>query len=193
MPLVGEVPPPPPSTRTRKTSAAKTTTPITSPNTPPEPSKLATRTTTLMEFAGIAQGVALMTGNFADAETIENHAGNLLTAVAKLGDVHENFGAWLDKTEGMGPYFALFAAAVPMALQFMANHNRIDASRVRFGGLQDPAVLENRQRSKVAYAQAEMIRQQREAQEQAHMAQQKLREEVEAFNSLAEQMNNASV
>jgi hypothetical protein len=183
MPLVGEVPPAPAAVRKRSTPTASAA-PKKSVESPTA-SKAVARTESLMEIAGIGQGIALMTGNFADAETIEMHARPLLSAVAKLGDIHPQFGESIDKAEFINPYLAVFAAAIPLTLQFMANHGRIDSRRARIAGIQDPTLLANRQSAKVAQAQAQMIREQREAAEEAQRAQASLQAEMEAFASMA--------
>lgn len=187
MPLVGEVPPPPPPASKRAPRTPSTST-SSKKLVDQHPSQAAERAKSLMELAGIAQGIALMTGNYADAETIEMHAGNFLTAVAKLGDVHPQFGESLDATKNVSPYVAVFAAAVPMALQFMANHNRIDSAKLSFGGIKNPKVLADRQAAKVMNANANMIAEQREAEMAARDAQARLQAEVQAMQSLAEEM-----
>lgn len=184
MPLVGEVPPPPPaktpSTRTRTASPKSTKLADQSP------SKIEERTKTLLEFASVGQGAMLMMGQYADAETVETFAPPFLSAVAKLGDTYPQLGESIDKAEGVGPIFAVFAAAVPMALQFMANHGRLDASKIGFGGIKDPAVLHNRQAAKVMQAQADMLSERRESEEAARAAQARMHSEVQAMQSLME-------
>lgn len=189
MPLVGTVPPPP---------ARRTVKP-----TPTAPKKLAdqkpadttikdNRIKTLAGYSEILQAGLLMFGQYADAETIDMHGGPLLTAVADLGDHHENFGATLDKADAFGPYMALAVAAIPMVMQFAANHGRIDASKVSFGGIVPPDQLAHRRQAKLMKAQADMIRQERLAQEDAVRAQQELQQEIQAFNALRSQ-ESASV
>lgn len=186
MPLVGEVPPPPPAKSSTPSRARSKSSPKLADI---KPSNKAARTETLLGLAGIGQGVCLMLGQYADAETIDMYGRPFLSAVAELGDVHPSFGESIDKADGIGPYFALFAAAVPMALQFMANHNRIDASKVSFGGLKDPSVLHNRQAAKVMNAQAAMMAERVQAEQDARAAEAAMHHQADAMRTLMEPVN----
>lgn len=186
MPLVGSVPPPPPAKRTPRTPSTPTKLADKKPTPAPDATVKAKRVATLTGYGEILQAGLLMFGQYADAETIDIHGGPLFSAVADLGDHHEAFGASLDKADVMGPYLALAVAAIPMVMQFSANHGRIDATKVSFGGIVPPEQLAHRRQAKLMKAQAEMIRREREAQEEAMRAQQALRAEIQAFNDLRE-------
>jgi hypothetical protein len=185
MPLVGSVPPPPPATRS-KTTAAKTPAKLSDVK-PADTKRREARVKTLDGYSQILQAGFLMTGQLADAETVDMHAPPLLGAIADIGDHHEGFGEALDRSDAFGPYLALAVAAIPMALQFMANHGRIDATKTSVGGILPPDQLANRRQVKLMKAQAEMIRQQRIAHEEAARAQAELQAEIEAYNSMAMQ------
>jgi hypothetical protein len=189
MPLVGSVPPPPPARSTRA-SSAKTPAKLADkkPAAPQDTERRDNRVKTLDGYSQILQAGCLMAGLHADAETIDMHAPPLLSAVADIGDHHQGFGEALDRSDAFGPYLALAVAAVPMVLQFMANHGRIDATKTSVGGIVPPDQLANRRQAKLAKAQAEMIRQQRVAQEEAYRAHQELQAEVRAYNEMAAQV-----
>jgi hypothetical protein len=182
MPLVGAVPPPPPARRAAKTTASAPK--KLAEQKPVDTSVKEARVKTLTGYSEILQAGLLMFGQYAQAETVEMHGAPLLSATADLGDHHPNFGATLDKADALGPYMALAVAAIPFMMQTMANYGRIDATKVSFGGIVPPEQLAQRRQAKLLKMQADMIRQQREAQEQNMRAQQEYRQEVEAFNAL---------
>jgi hypothetical protein len=186
MPLVGEVPPPPPRRAAKSTATApKKLADIK----PAEPSRKDARVATLKGYGEIAQACCLMFGLYADAETLELHSPPFLSAVADMGDHHEGFGASLDKADVLGPYMALAVAGIPMAMQLMANHGRIDATKVSFGGIVPPEQLAHRRQAKLMEAQAAMIRAQRMEKENAQRAEESLRQEIHAMQALnAEQV-----
>lgn len=184
MPLVGSVPPPPPPRRASKASSAPVKLADKKPAPTTDASIKAKRVATLDGYSQILQAGFLMVGWHADAETLDMHGGPLLSAVADLGDHHDQFGATLDKADVMGPYLALAVASIPLVMQFAANHGRIDATKVSIGGIVPPEQLANRRQAKLMKAQAEMIRKEREAQEEAMRAQESLRQEIDAFNSM---------
>jgi hypothetical protein len=190
MPLVGEVPAPPAKTRTPARSA---TPKKLADQKPVDTTKKEARVATLTGYSEILQAGLLMFGQFADAETLDLHGAPFLAAVADMGDHHEAFGASLDKADALGPYMALAVAAIPMVMQFMANHGRIDASKISFGGIVPPDQLMHRRQAKLMEAQAEMIRAERLAQEKAHRAQAELQQEIEAFQALKSQREPAGV
>jgi hypothetical protein len=183
MPLVGSVPPPPVKTPRTTTPRA----PKLADKKPLDTSVKEKRVATLTGYSEILQAGLLMFGQFADAETLDLHGAPFLAAVADMGDHHEAFGASLDKADALGPYMALAVAAIPMAMQFMANHGRIDASKVSFGGIVPPDQLMHRRQAKLMQAQAEMIRAERLAQEHARHAQEELQQEINAFQQLKQE------
>jgi hypothetical protein len=191
MPLVGEVPPPP-AARTARTSAAKSTSAKLAdkkPATPPDTTRRDARVATLDGYSQILQAGFLMVGWHADAETADMHGGPFLTAVADLGDHHQAFGEALDKSDAFGPYLALAVAAIPMTLQFMANHGRLDATKTNVGGIVPPDQLANQRQAKMMRAQAEMIRRQRLAEEDQMRAAQEYQLEMQAYHDLRNQAN----
>lgn len=184
MPLVGTVPPPP-----AKRAASKSAAPAKklAEQKPIDTTVKEKRLETLKGYSEILQAGFLMFGQFADAETIDIHGGPLLSAVADLGDHHEQFGATLDKADVLGPYMALAVASIPLVMQFAANHGRIDATKTSLGGVVPPEQLAHRRQAKLLKAQTDMIRAQRAAEEMNLEAQREYHEEVKAFQALRQE------
>jgi hypothetical protein len=173
MPLVGGPPPPPSTAPARK---PRTTTPKLADQTPPEPSRKEARSKILGGYSQIFEAGFLMFGQYADAETIHVHSPLLISPIADIADANESFGKTLDTAESVGPYMALALAALPMALQFMANHGRIDPARMSFGGIVSPDVMAANSQTRLMKAQALAIREQQQAREAALSAQQDLQQ-----------------
>jgi hypothetical protein len=85
---------------------------------------------------------SVMIGNYADAATLAEHGPGISTEVANLARENEQIGKWIDYLTQAGPYAGLITAVLPMALQLLANHKRIDHTKVP--GLTDPRVLETK-------------------------------------------------
>lgn len=64
-----------------------------------------------------------------DAATVTLHSGNIAEAVNETAQQDERIAAALDKMLEVGPYGALFAAMMPVALQIAANHGKIPANK----------------------------------------------------------------
>jgi len=91
----------------------------------------------------------VMIGKYADAAAIADHGPNISREAASLAQQNEKIGQWIDYLTEAGPYAGLITAVLPLALQLLANHGRIDHSKVP--GVSDPRVLETK-------IQAEMLR-----------------------------------
>lgn len=63
----------------------------------------------------------------ADAAALVLHAETLAEAVQQTAEAVPQFAAVLDRVLSVGPYGALLAAAMPLAVQLAANHNLIPA------------------------------------------------------------------
>lgn len=111
----------------------------------------------LQGYGQIAASICVMRGWYADAGAISVHAPPLLHEIAVLADTNESVGKLVDYLCAAGPYTALFAAALPLAMQLAANHGRIDATRTNVAGIVPPDVLDARVRHQIAEAQ-EMAR-----------------------------------
>lgn len=115
----------------------------------------------------------VMVGNYADAAAIGEHGPNISGELATLAAQNERIGTYIDYLTQAGPYAGLVTAVLPLALQLLANHKRIDYAKVP--GLTAPEVLEARvegEMRQVALAQMREQQAQKEAydREMAQMA-----------------------
>ena len=122
-------------------------------------------------LAQLFQGVCLMTGQYADAAAIGQHFPPVAMELAKVADTSDVVAKPIDFLIEIGPYGALIAAAMPLALQLMANHKMIDASRLGGQGVVPPEVLEAQMKAQVARMQAEAMQAQQMAIREAREAQ----------------------
>lgn len=88
-------------------------------------------------------------GWFADAAAIGIHGPKIAPEVAKIGDQVEQVGRILDMLTKTGPYTALIAAVLPLAVQIAVNHNVMKVPP-GMAGVMPPAALE-------AQIQAELV------------------------------------
>jgi hypothetical protein len=102
----------------------------------------------------------VMVGNYADAAAVAEHGDNISREVATLARQNESVAKYIDYLTQAGPYAGLVTACLPLVLQLLANHKRIDYSKVP--GLTAPEVLEAKIASQM---KAAAIQQMREAQE----------------------------
>jgi hypothetical protein len=142
---------PKPKAPTRKAPAAK-------PG--PPPSQNEARKNGLAGYAQIGQLFCGIRGAHADAETIRMYGPDMCGAIADMADEDENIARGIDFLCAGGPYTALLAAAVPMAFQFAANHNRIAPDAMP--GLEDPALLASRYRDRLRRVREAAEKEQRE-------------------------------
>lgn len=95
----------------------------------------------------------VVTGNYADAAAIGMHSPTISSEVVKLGAQNDQVGKAIDYLNQVGPYAGLISAVMPLVLQLLANHQRLDASKVP--GLSDPRALEARVKAQMAQQAAE--------------------------------------
>jgi hypothetical protein len=148
---------PPRKSQARQKASAAT------PVTPNESLAVQRRYSGLCEIAQAGQGLCLLTGQFADAAAIGKHHEPPAREIAKLADRYEIVGKTVDLIIQVGPFTALVAACMPLALQLMANHRIVDASKLAGQGIVPPEVLEAQMTAEVMRMQAEAMREQQEA------------------------------
>lgn len=165
MPIDMRTVPPPKKAGTR--SAARTTV----ANDTPIETMADRRTKGLNGFGQLVQGGFLMFGQYADAATIGQHFPPLAREIANIADSNDYIAKGVDILIEVGPYTGLIAAALPMVLQFMANHRMIDASRMLGQGVVPPEVLDAQMRARVTQMQAEAMMAQKQALKAAQEAQ----------------------
>src|SRR5271155_3354255 len=87
---------------------------------------------------GIAQIVTaglILTKNYPDAGAVDMHAPDIAHEVAVLANDNEKVGNIVDRITGLGPYAALLTAVMPLAIQLLVNHDRIQPTAAGlFGG-----------------------------------------------------------
>lgn len=126
----------------------------------------------LMGLAQLAQGLCLMTQQYADAATIGQHFPPFGAEIANLADTYDVVAKPIDFLIEIGPFGAVIAAGMPFVLQLLANHKVIDGSRMAGQGIVPPEVLEAQMKAQVAQMQAEALLEQRRAMTEARDAQQ---------------------
>lgn len=152
----------PPKRRTTATNARKTAT-------APQPAESSLAQKRAHGLQGIAQGaqlLCLMTKNYADAGTIGKYSIPLIQEIVNVAETDKYMAYGVDALTKVGPYSGLLMVAVPMTLQFLANHGRVNASAlagVEGLDIEAPEALDAKMRAHIARQTAEVMAAQREA------------------------------
>jgi hypothetical protein len=126
---------------------------------------LKSRASGLYTWFQIGAMASIARGNFADAGAIEEHAPQLCQNAALYAEENETAAKAIDYFCQAGPVAVLIASAMPLILQLLANHSRIDASKLgAVPGVVPPDVLEKRVMVRMMRERAEYERQAQEAQ-----------------------------
>lgn len=164
MPInVGSTPPPSKRSTPRKTAAPAIST---------VSDRVARRTDGVIALGSLAQAGLLMFGQLADAAAISMHLPNLAPEVARVAESADWLAKPLDLLIETGPYSALLLAALPFAMQIAANHGIIKAENAIGGNVVPKETLEAQMRARMLQQQADAMRAQRQAHEEAVRAQQ---------------------
>lgn len=155
----------------KKTGSVRSASRSPIPMVEPEQTPRARRTEGLMGMASLGQGLSVMVGQYADAAAIGIHAPKLSEEIAGLADRYEWLGNGIDLVIQVGPFAGLLAAAMPFALQIGANHGKFDATKLHGQGVVPPEVLEAQMSARLAKMQADAMREQQEAINEAREAQ----------------------
>lgn len=155
--------------------------------------KRSERATGLNNIAQVISAGMLMFGQFADSETIATYSPGICYQAAVVAEDHEGFANFLDQADVATPYVALAMASIPLVLQMMVNHGRIKAEKASGMGVMSPEMLETRAKARLAKRQAEMMRQQREAEEQARAEYEFYQQELQKEEQSAYAAANGSV
>jgi len=124
----------------------------------------------VMGVASLVQGVCLMTGLHADAMTIGKFFPPVAAEVANIADDNEAIAKPIDFIIKIGPYGALIAAGLPFVMQILANHKVVDASAMHGYGVVPPEVLEAQMKAEMMRMQADAMRAQQQAVNEANAA-----------------------
>lgn len=95
-------------------------------------------------FLGLSSIVAFGVGFFSplDSVAVQDHAPKLADAVQVTADNDPKFATAMDRLLSAGPYAALFAAVMPLAVQIMHNHDLVPAEVVKgMGGRSKQEVI----------------------------------------------------
>lgn len=114
-------------------------------------------------LAQLGQGLCLLVGQYADAAAIGQHFDPVARELANIADSSDFVAKPVDFLIEIGPYGALIAAVMPLALQIMANHKIIDATKLAGQGIVPPELLEAQMKTQVARMQAQAMKAQQEA------------------------------
>lgn len=173
MPIVSTPPPP------RNTPNGASGTPA---RTTPKVTKA--REEAVASLGMFAQVPLLATKQLADAATIGEHWPKISHEIAVLAETQEPVANLIDPLMKVGPYAALIAAALPMAMQLAVNHNRLKPG---MGGTVPATQLEAQMQTSMAHAELESLRAQQEAEQQAMRVR---REIEESRRALADAMQD---
>lgn len=147
------------------------------------PSQNTRRAKGLTELGQLAQGVLLLTGQYADAAAVGMHFPPLAQELANVADGSDVVAKPIDFMIEVGPYGALIAAAIPLVLQVAANHKWVNPKMLLGQGVVAPEVLEAQMQAEMTKKLAEAARAQQVAIREAQQAQ---REYEEMVNGSAE-------
>jgi hypothetical protein len=137
-----------------------------------EPGKTVTeiRNEGLQGIGQVAQGLLLMAGQYADAGAIGTHFPPFATEIANLSDQYETVAKVVDSIIQIGPFTAILATGIPLAMQLLANHRIIDVSNALGSNVVDPQTLTAQMKAGVLRMQAEAMRDQQQAMNEAQKA-----------------------
>jgi hypothetical protein len=153
----------------QRPAPAKRASPVKTPGTHPVVSSRAkAREEALNDWGRLGQMVCIFRGMYADAGAIAEHGPKLTREMALMGDSNEKIAKWLDYAAESGPIMGAFGAALPLVMQLMANHGKIDAEKLPpEAGIVSPKLLEERIRAEMELANAQILRDLNELRRQA--------------------------
>lgn len=125
----------------------------------------------LQGFGQLGQGLCMMTQQWSDAAAIGQHWGPIALELSNIAETNKYVASGVDFLIEVGPYGALITAVMPLALQLMANHKMVDATRMGSLGVVPPEVLEAQMKAQVLRMQAEAMKAQQMALDEARKAQ----------------------
>jgi len=120
----------------------------------------ASREEALTGLGQLAYIPLLATKQYADAGALDMHGPGISREIAILAAREERVAKIVDPLLMVGPYAALVAAVLPLAMQLAVNHGRVDAGPMN---TVPASALESRVKTQLAKMEAEQLRLQREA------------------------------
>jgi hypothetical protein len=147
------VEPPRPPSPGRKTSA-----PAARPAAPVHSARTRTREDGLTDWAKLLSLGAVMRGWYADAGAISEHGPAAAHQIALMAESNEQIAKWCDYATESGPVMGALSVFLPLTLQILANHGKIDASRLPpESGIIEPALLEKKVKAEMELANAQIL------------------------------------
>jgi hypothetical protein len=134
---------------------------------PPAPrpaDKTAARRENLDGILKIVSYGCVMRGLYADAGAFSQHGPAVASEVADLAEQNEKIASWVDYLSEAGPYMGLAVATLPLIMQLLANHDRLDIDKLPAdSGIVDPKILERKVKVDMKLARDKIIREIEEA------------------------------
>jgi hypothetical protein len=119
--------------------------------------KTAERRENLDGILKIVSYACVMRGQYADAGAFSQHGPGVATEVASLAETNEKIASWVDYLSEAGPYMGLAMATLPLVMQILANHKRLDPGKLPpDSGIIEPALLERKVRADMLTARRAM-------------------------------------
>lgn len=119
----------------------------------------------------LGQGICIIAQQYADAAAVGKYWPPISIELSKLAETNKSVATTVDFLIGVGPYGALIAAVLPLALQIGANHKLVDAERMSSYGIVVPEVLEAQMKAEMLRMQAQAMMEQQHALKEAQRAQ----------------------
>lgn len=110
-------------------------------------------------------------GAYADAGAVAHHAPPFFHETAVLAETDDKIASVIDYLTEAGPYMGLVATGLPLVMQILANHGRIDASRLPpESGVIAPDALAARVKADMEKQRFEFLRQAEESRQASEQA-----------------------
>jgi len=133
-------------------------------------------------IGAIVQFGCILGGQLADAGAIGLHAPPIAHEAAELAETNEYIARFADILIQVGPAAALITAAMPLALQLLANHKIIPADKLGGANVVSPDILEAQIKTQMAKQAMEVIKAQQAAERELAEAQAEFEREMAARN-----------
>lgn len=152
------------------------------------------RETGLSGVGQLGQGLCLMSKQYAQAATFGMYWAPIARELAVLAESQSVVAKAADFLITAGPYAALIQVGLPFIMQTAANYGLIDAEKAVGANIVPPKVLEAQMKADMSRIQAEALRDQQMAMQEAAKAQREYQAMVIAQEKVAraeaEGMNN---
>jgi len=173
MPVTVAASPPP-----RKSAASK----VTATGAPVLSKKTKERAAGLDGIGQLLSAGLLFARQHADAGAVYKFWPNVAVESAKIAEDNPKFGEFLDSLTVVGPYAGLIAAALPLVMQVMVNHDKMDVTNVANLGCVSKETLRAQVQKEIMAAEMEAMREKIEMEEQRAVI-------IREYNAMQEQLH----